>query len=160
MIRLEFIYHNGGFDMGNNKISMMDAYMIEALRSNNISNDDILTSLEKKDISDWENIKPKFDFNELTKLYELDKNTFKSVLQDGYTVKFLTMNGLKNLLHMKFNKIAEQDYQVSDTGIEQLEIDVQSFTALEQLLSINWIIKEHTDLNNNLSTKIVDIQIA
>lgn len=151
---------NGGIDLKNNQISMMDAYMIEVLRSNNISNDDILTSLEKKDISSWGNIKPKFDFSELIKLYEQDKNFLKSVLVDGYTVKFLTMNGLKNLLQMKFNKVAEQDYQISETGILNLEIEVQSFPTLEQLLSINWDIKEHTYTNNNLATKIVDIQIV
>lgn len=146
--------------MENNKISLMDAYMIETLRSSGISNEEIVMLFEKKDISSLDHISPKFNFNNLLKLYEHDKDTFKSVLQDGYTVKFLTMNGLKNLLQMKFNKVAEQDYQISDTGILNLEIDVQSIPALEQLLSINWVIKEHTDTNNNLSTKIVDIQIV
>ncbi|MFJ8066886.1 hypothetical protein ACIQYS_20120 [Psychrobacillus sp. NPDC096426] len=146
--------------MGNNKISMMDAYMIEALRTNNIPNDDILTLLEKKDISSWENIKPKFDFNELIKLYEQDKSGFKSVLVDGYTVKFLTMNGLKNLLKMKFDKIAEQDYEISDTGIHHLEIETENFAALQQLLSINWIIEELNDTDNDSSKKIVNIQLV
>ncbi|SES00160.1 hypothetical protein [Psychrobacillus sp. OK032] len=146
--------------MGNNKISMMDAYMIEVLRSNNTSNDDILTLLENKDISSLVNIKPKFDFNELIKLYEQDKSVFKSVLVDGYTVKFLTMNGLKNLLKMKFNKVAEQDYEISDTGIHHLEIDTQHFPTLQKLLSINWIIEEHSATNSDTSKKIVNIQIV
>ena len=142
------------------KISMMDAYMIEALRSNGVSNEEILNHLAKKDLSSWDNIRPKFDFNELLKLYEQDKSVFKSILVEGYTVKFLTMNGLKSLLMMKFNNIAEQDYQVSDTGIEHLEIETQNFLALEQILSINWIIHEHVDTSNTSSTKIIDVQIV
>lgn len=146
--------------MKDNKISMMDAYMIETLRSNDTSNEEIVTLLEEKDSSSWKSLYDKFDFSELITLYERDKQTFKSILQDGYKIKFLTMNGLKNLLKMKFNKIAEQDYQITDTGIQHLEIEVQSFSALEQLLSVNWVIYEHADTNNNLSTKIVDIQIG
>lgn len=145
--------------MENNKISMMDAYMIEALRSNNILDAEILTLLEKKDMSSLENIKPKFDFNELIKLYENDKSQFKSVLMDGYTVKFLTMNGLKNLLKTKFNKIPEQDYETSETGIHHLEIESHSFPALQQLLSINWVIEEHSVPNNDSSKKVVSIQV-
>ena len=146
--------------MRNNKISMMAAYTIEALHSNNISNDDILTLLEKKDLSSLEDIKPKLDFNELIKLYEHDKILFRSILEDGYSVKFLTMNGLKNLLKMKFNKIAEQDYEILDTGIAQLEIETKDFAVIEQLLSVNWVIQEHTDKNNDSSKKIVSIQIV
>lgn len=146
--------------MENNKISLMDAYMIESLRSNGISNDELITSLEKKDISDWESINSKYDFTELIKLYERDNNEFTTVIQDGYTVKFLTMNGLKNLLQMKFNKVAEQDYQVTDTGIQHLVIDAQSMPALKQLLSANWIVQEHDETLNNSFTKTVNIEIA
>lgn len=145
--------------MESNKISMMDAYMIEVLRSNGISNEEILDRLERKDSSDWENLKPKFDFNELIKLFEQDKNGFKSVLADGYTVKFLTMNGLKNLLKMKFNKIAGQDYEISDTGIHHLAIESQNFPALQQLLSINWVMEEHPVMNNDSTKKVVSIQV-
>ncbi len=145
--------------MESNKISMMDAYMIEVLRSNGISNEEILDRLERKDSSDWENLKPKFDFNELIKLFEQDKNGFKSVLADGYNVKFLTMNGLKNLLKMKFNKIAGQDYEISDTGIHHLAIESQNFPALQQLLSINWIMEEHPVMNNDSTKKVVSIQV-
>lgn len=145
--------------MESNKISMMDAYMIEVLRSNGISNEEILDRLERKDSSDWENLKPKFDFNELIMLFEQDKNGFRSVLADGYTVKFLTMNGLKNLLKMKFNKIAGQDYEISDTGIHHLAIESQNFPALQQLLSINWVMEEHPVMNNDSTKKVVSIQV-
>ncbi|MFJ5769323.1 hypothetical protein [Psychrobacillus sp. NPDC093180] len=146
--------------MENNKISLMDAYMIETLRSNGLSNEEMVALLEKKNISDLKQINTKFDFNNLINLYEQDKDTFKSVLQDGYTVKFLTMNGLKNLLQMKFDKDAEKDYEISDTGIQRLEIETHKLPALQQLLSINWIIEEQNDTDIDSSKKIVNIQIV
>lgn len=138
----------------------MDAYMIETLRSNGLSNEEMVALLEKKNISDLKQLNTKFDFNNLINLYEQDKDTFKSVLQDGYTVKFLTMNGLKNLLQMKFDKASEKDYEISDTGIQRLEIETHQLPALQQLLSINWIIEEQTDTDIDSSKKIVNIQIV
>lgn len=141
-----------------NKISLMDAYMIETLRSNGISNDEIINFLEKKDVSSWGNFNPDFEFDGLIKLYEQNKSRFNSVLTDGYTVKFLTINGLKNLLKMKFNKIAEENYILSETGIQRLEIDADHLPTLAQLLSINWTIEEHTDTNNDPSKKVISIE--
>lgn len=132
--------------------------MIETLRSNGISNDEMINFLEKKDVSSWGNSNPDFEFDGLIKLYEQNKSRFKSVLTDGYTVKFLTINGLKNLLKMKFNKIAEENYILSETGIQRLEIDADHLPTLAQLLSINWTIEEHTDTSNDPSKKVISIE--
>ena len=78
-----------------NKITLMDAYLIETLRSNGVSNDELLNQIGQQDISPWEKVKPNFDFTGLIKLYEQDPKAFASILSDGYTVKFITMNGLK-----------------------------------------------------------------
>ena len=147
------------FSMAISKISMMDAYMIESLRSNGILNEQIVNTLENKNIEAWENITPKFDYQELIELYHQDTTAFKSALQEGYTIKFLTMNGLKNLLKMKYDKIAERDYLITDNGIQQLKINEGDLQSLQQLLSINWKLKE--SLNTIDSTvKEVDIEIS
>ena len=144
--------------MAISKISMMDAYMIESLRSNGILNEQILNTLENKNIEVWEDITPKFDYQELIKSYTQDKTAFKSALLDGYSIKFLTMNGLKNLLKWKYDKIADRDYQVSDKGLHQLKINEESLRSLQQLLSINWKLKESLNSPNS-PVKEVDIEI-
>ncbi|MBD3107955.1 hypothetical protein IEO70_06215 [Bacillus sp. AGMB 02131] len=48
-----------------NQISLPIAYMIETLRSHSVSNQELLTQIEKKDVSVWDDIETNFDFNVL-----------------------------------------------------------------------------------------------
>lgn len=134
-----------------NRITLMDAYLIETIRSNGISDDELLTQLELKDLSFLEKLKSNFDFNELLKLYEQDSYTFKSILTDGYTVKFITMRGLQNLLKMKFDKINERDYQLVDNGISYLTIEKSDYPTLKQMLSKNWGILDLSEQDSDSS---------
>ncbi len=127
--------------MDNLKISLMDAYMIEALRSNGVTNEELMSQLAKKDVTRWEQITPNFDFSELIPLYEKDPAVFSRILSDGYTVKFVTKKGVQNLLKFKFDKIEERDYEVVENGIVHLKMDEAQHATLKQLLSSNWIIK-------------------
>ena len=90
--------------MGTKKITLMEAYMIETLRSNGISNMELLTQLEQGDSSSWERINPNYNYGELISLYQQDKNAFTSILAEGYQVKFITIRGLQGLLELKFKK--------------------------------------------------------
>ncbi|NYF23610.1 hypothetical protein [Sporosarcina sp. JAI121] len=146
--------------MENNRITLMDAYMIETLRGNGISDDELLSRLEQKNISPWENVKPTFDFNELIKFFDQNPSTFISILSDGYTVKFITMKGLQNLLKMKFDKIENRDYQLTDNGISHLKIESESYPALKQMLSSNWVIHELTELDGSEPTQVISILLV
>lgn len=135
----------------------MDAYMIETLRHHNLSDDELLTRLEKKDITFSEEIKFDFDVNELLKLYEQNPITFKSILLDGYTIKFVTLNGLKNLLKIKFDKVDERDYKLLDNRISHLTIEENAYPVLKQMLSQNWKIQNLTEENSSQSTRTISI---
>ncbi|MER2090838.1 MAG: hypothetical protein ABS920_13950, partial [Sporosarcina sp.] len=146
----------------NNRITLMDAYMIETIRGNGISDAELLSRIEQKDISPWKNVKPTFDFNELVKLYDQNPSTFTSILSDGYTVKFITMKGLQNLLKMKFDKIQNRDYQLTDNGISHLKIESESesYPALKQMLSSNWVIHEITKQGGSESNQVISILLV
>ncbi|AMQ07719.1 hypothetical protein [Sporosarcina psychrophila] len=146
--------------MENNRITLMDAYMIETLRGNGISDGELLDRLEQKDIDSWKNLKPSFDFSELIKLYDQNPSTFSSILSDGYTVKFITMKGLQNLLNMKFDKIEERDYQLTGNGISHLTIEEGVYPALKQLLSSNWVIQELSEHNASEPTQLISILLV
>lgn len=137
--------------MENNKLSMMDAILLETIRNKGISNDEILQKLEEKETHLFDR---NTEITSLISLYEEDKTKFASILHNGYTVKFVTRNGLINLLKLKFNKIAERDYQLLENGIKQLQMDEQQLASLKQLLSINWVIQEET---NESSLKFIHI---
>lgn len=117
-------------------ITLMEAYAIETLRGNGISNDKIIKNIKANDLEEFKAVKENMDFDALV---ELSKNAdFESIVNDGYKVKFLTFNGLKNLIKMKFGKFADEDYQVDEFVISGLELDENQQKDLENILSANW----------------------
>src|SRR5699024_551119 len=144
------------------KVTLMEAYLIETLRSNGIPNDELLKKVAQKDIRSWEDINPKFDFNGLISLYEKDEAAFKSIINDGYKVKFLTFKGLENLLKFRLDKVAEEDYEILENGISELKVKEEELNVIKQLLSTNWTIHETENSDNenkNISIFIQSNQI-
>lgn len=136
------------------KITIVEAFMIETLRNCGVSDHKILEQVTKKDITYWEHLSPDFDFQELINLAEKEKTAFHSIILDGYKIKFVTMNGLKNLLRLKFN-ISDQNYIQTERGITELDIDENQLIALRQILSKNCVIHELSPANSqNLKAKI------
>ena len=128
--------------MGSSKISLMEAYLIETLRKNDNTNEDIIAQVETGDITSWSKSFEKFDFNELVKLANEDMEQFKKILSEGYEVKFVTFNGLKNLLRLRFRIEEEKDYELKEKGIHQLVLEQGQLAIVKQMLSKNWKIEE------------------
>lgn len=119
-------------------ITLMEAYAIETLKGNGVDNETIVNNIKAGEIEDFKAIKENMDFDALV---ELSKNAdFDSIINDGYKVKFLTFNGLKNLIKMKFGKFADEDYQVDEFTISGLELGKDQVTDLENVLSANWVL--------------------
>ena len=119
-----------------NSITLMDAYAIENLRSYGYSNDQILSKVQANDIEEFKKVKENLDFSLLIGMDE--SIGLKTLLEDGYKVKFLTFNGLKNLIRLKFGKIAEEDYQVDEFKLSGLDLDESQALDLGNALSSNW----------------------
>lgn len=117
-------------------ITLMEAYAIETLRSNGIKNDKIIKNIKSNELEEFKAVKENMDFDALVELSE--NADFEAIINDGYKVKFLTFNGLKNLIKMKFGKFAEEDYQVEEFVISGLEISADQEKDLENMLSANW----------------------
>lgn len=122
--------------------------MIETLRSNGISDKEILTQIEQGKTEAWQELNRNFDFQELVKFAEKDMEGFKRILSQGYRVKFVTFNGLKNLLRLRFGKERETDYELTETGIRNLNLNSEQLVDLKQVLSGNWVVEELDDTNN------------
>lgn len=127
------------------KIPLPVAYMVETLRCNGVTNEDILAQIEKKDVSPWNQIHDRFDFTKLLQIAEEDMEAFRSLLYDGYTVKFITIRGLQNLLKLRFNLLADEDYELTETGIANLRIKPDQLAILRQMLSPNCVLHENED---------------
>lgn len=142
-----------------NKVTLMEAYMIETLRSKGMSNIELVTELEQKNTNSLKSMDPNYDYTDLITLYERDKKAFTSILTDGYEVKFVTMGGLKGLLELKFGKIATRDYTLTDKGMEHLEIEAEDLQVLNQFLSKNWTIQEAPVKSESANTKQISITL-
>lgn len=120
------------------KITLMEFYLIETLRMNDISNEEIIESVKQNNVEAWESIAPQFDFNMLIDLYEKDPHGFNRILTEGYQIKFLTFPGLQRMLEMKFDKIADFDFAVKENGVYNLSLTDDELEQLKVILSPNW----------------------
>lgn len=120
------------------QITLMEAYLIEILRSNDVSKNDILQAVENKKVTKFQTYHKDFDF---TLLYELQKD-LKDILIKGYQVKFLTLPGLKNLLRMKYDKEEGNDYETKETSLENLSLTKKELEDIKKWLSPNWSVIE------------------
>lgn len=127
-----------GKRMGIPRITLMEAYLIETIRNSGESDDAIIEKVANKDITAWITLHDHFDFSILIDLQKEDKAAFEKVIRCGYQVKFLTFNGLQNLLKLKFNKHPESDFQVTEKGVEALKMSEVEVNVLGQLVSANW----------------------
>lgn len=134
--------------------------MLETLRSNGLSNQEILTQIEQRSISQLEALNAKFDFNDLVKLANQNKDAFKSIVLNGYEVKFVTFKGMQRLLLLKFNKVEEQDYRLLDKGITGLWLDLSQLSNLKQMLSQNWVVHEEPSKDSDHLSKEIRIELV
>ncbi|WP_341962475.1 hypothetical protein NM897_04630 [Planococcus maritimus] len=68
----------------------------------------------------------------------------ESVFRDGYQVKFLTINGAKNLLRLKFDQEADLDYTETERGLSGISVDEAQVEALRPILSDNCRLEQET----------------
>lgn len=122
-------------------ISLMEAYLIESLRPN-YSYEQVAAQLENKDLSLFEEMQS--DFSLLQQLYDTDKALFREAYTTSYQVKFLTINGLKNILRMRFG-IDESQYELQEFGAYHVPANVETEKEIAALVSSNWKIERNGD---------------
>ncbi|SOC40884.1 hypothetical protein [Ureibacillus acetophenoni] len=138
-----------------NTINLMDAFIIETVRSNGVSNEELIQKTLNKDVDTWKVFSKDFKFERLIELAE-DEEAFKSIIGEGYKVSFVTRNGLKNLMRLKF-QITESDYEQVENGYLNLEISDEQLAGIKQFISGNWNIQE---IERNESKVKVNITVG
>ena len=124
-------------------ISMMDAYTIELLRNHPYTFDEIKHYIENDEL------------HLVTDSYDVDTDSLKTLLSENakamekafageYQVKFMTINGLKNLLRMRF-KISGDQYELlpEGNGLQSLLVDSITEQQIRGMLSSNWKVERH-----------------
>jgi len=122
----------------------MEAYIIENLRKQDVSNEELL-HINEQAISKWQKLDDRFDYTILKKLAEQSGDQFTLIINEGYRVKFLTLNGLINLIQLKLEKKRDTDFVVHEDGISNLVLDSHERQVVRQILSPNWKVTEESD---------------
>ena len=118
------------------RITLMQAYAIETLRSSGYTNETILAKVRNDEMADFKSADSGMDYSGLVELET--ENFLGNILEEGYQVKFLTINGLTNLIRMKYGKKKDEDYRLEDFKVSELELDDNEADELGNLLSPNW----------------------
>ena len=117
------------------EITLMEAYLIEALKSSDASHSEIISYVREKEADQMQRVAQ--SNSDFTLLYELE-GKLEDILRDGYKVKFLTFPGLQRLLLLQVEKEADLDYVLNGFTVEGLSLTTEEAEKVETFLSKNW----------------------
>lgn len=123
-------------------ISMMEAFGIELLKSNGISYEHVSQQFSKNKIELQK--EQNFDFTVLKALFDVDQQAFEQAYTGNYSVKFLTINGLRTILRMRFG-VQANAYETLEAGngLSGVPATAETEQQLRFLLSSNWKVDRH-----------------
>jgi|SRR5690625_2008381 len=121
-------------------ITLMEAYIIETLRADGLSDDEIMQVAESRRVEPYASSHEQLDFTYLYRLWKT--GTLLRALQEGYTITYITFPGLVNLLRLKFNKVVDKHYQLEHYTIVKLQLSEAELLSVRQMLSSNWCLSK------------------
>ncbi|MEK4201606.1 hypothetical protein [Cytobacillus sp. FSL K6-0265] len=130
------------------QLTLMEAYMIELLRNQGVTDEEIIKKSLSNGTTEWRKYNEQFEFEQLAHLAQKDEANFVSMINNGYRIKFLTFPGLQRILSMKFGLEKDQDYMLVENGVSNIKVSEGQLKEIEKVLSLNWKIKrEETSIS-------------
>lgn len=119
-------------------ISMMEAYTIELLKTHQYTFEQIKQYIENDELN---RLKETYDIDteSLKILWNEQAEEMEQAFAGNYKVKFVTINGLRNLLRMRF-QISDDQYELlpEGNGLQSLHVDAIIEQQIRAMLSSNW----------------------
>ncbi len=123
-------------------ISMMEAYGIELLKANGITYEQVAHQFSKNNTALL--IEEDFDFAVLKALFDADQQAFEQAYAGNYSVKFLTINGLRNILRMRFGiQVDAYETLEAGNGLSGVPATAETEQQLRKFVSSNWKVERH-----------------
>ncbi|MDD1503766.1 hypothetical protein PVA17_13460 [Lysinibacillus sp. CNPSo 3705] len=126
-------------------INLMQAYELDKLSKLEFTDEEILRTLQTGDVSVWQEQVPNYEFSETMALYQEGEQIFIDALHGNYSIKYVTLPGIKRLLYIRFQLEEGKDYQLLETGIQHLTCDEDIIAKLQHMLSTNWSLAKQVD---------------
>ncbi|ALP37467.1 hypothetical protein ASL14_16015 [Paenibacillus sp. IHB B 3084] len=143
------------------QLSMPVAFLIENLRTSGEQKDVIIECIKKQDFSPLlGKVKEKtMDFKERCQTAEDMGDEWEEAIHSGYEFKFLHINGLKRLLHFRFNRIIDRDYEQDGIMLKGLYLDPVEMDTLQGLIGRQWQVIEEDNGEVGSVQRIVSIKL-
>ena len=114
---------------------MMEAYAIEALKKDGYTYDTLTQAFNTNGPEQVQRLKS---------LYEKNEGLLKQAFNGQYKVSFVTINGLKNLLNIRFN-IDPESYRIEANGLYDIKMNKTIEKEIADFISPNWTIKRQDE---------------
>lgn len=128
------------------KIELTQALQIEALRSNGLTNDEILYKLKRGQIEAFSKKVPNLTFEALLDAYEADAKAFERVLREGYEAKTMTTEAAKALLGYLFAAKEGEHFAIEADKVSFIRLSDKQRAQFNAILPENWKV-EHLQAN-------------
>lgn len=121
------------------KLSQWEMMLLEAARAHGFVDEEIIHKLRTENRAAFADIEGgRFDFSDLFTLSKQDPLTIETAIREGYQIKFATVNGVKFLLNKRYGLVADQDYEVLETGLDRVRLADEALAWVRAALSPNW----------------------
>lgn len=119
-------------------ITLWEAYLIETPLAKGMSASTLLGYLQKNDSQSIHSFDDTFDYADLISAYKKNPTKIEEAIQSGYTIKFVSIYGIKRLLHLKFGLGEGKDYEMKKDKLIGIPLNEEQLGIFKELLSPNW----------------------
>jgi hypothetical protein len=119
-------------------ISLWEAYLIETLRSKGMSATTLIAYLKKEDSESLNAFDDSYDYTDLINASKKDLANIEQAITSNYTIKYVSVYGIKNLLGLKFDLYEGEDYKMDNTKFYGIQLPSEQIETLETMLTFQW----------------------
>ncbi|WP_046215734.1 hypothetical protein [Paenibacillus wulumuqiensis] len=129
------------------RISQRSAILIERLRSDGITEEVLIQSLDQQEEAPLRAASSSdIDFAEWMNYAAEHGEQLVQAVRDGYRMTFTTVPGMKNWLKYALDMKAGRDYTEGEEGrLDGLQLTLEQAQQLKDTIAVNWVLLEHED---------------
>lgn len=129
------------------RLSMPIAFLIENLRTSGVSDDKLIQIIKNREFKFFVDqvVDPTMNFDERIQTAEELSEPWEEAIKEGYSFKFLHLNGLKKLLALRFNKSDGVDYSQQDHKLVGIHLSSSEEILLHELIQGSWTVTKSSN---------------
>lgn len=128
------------------KVSQRTALILERLRRDGITQEQLVDALQREDSAPLEEItSSQTDFQEWFAYAKEHGEPLVQAVKEGYRITFNTNQGLKMWLDYRFLLEEDDDYTSGEGRLDELKLTPDQVEQLKESLAVNWVVLENED---------------